>query len=110
MKDISLINEIVCNTLKSENNEVIYTSWLSFAENAKYDGDNIIINVPNNFVKEAIEERYSEDLEQLYRGELNFSKLIVKSDSEFNFNILSDSPSTEVHMNFIPEYKSYVCW
>lgn len=110
MKNISLINERVCSTLKSENNEVIYKSWLSFAENAKYDGINIIITVPNNFVKEAIEERYSEDLEQLYRGELNFSKLIVKSDSEFNFNILSDSPSTEVHMNFIPEYKSYVCW
>lgn len=114
MKDINAVNKKVCEFLRSENNEVIYKSWLSFAENAQYDGNNIIIDVPNNFIKEAIENRYSSDLEDLYSQELNFSKLVIKSETENYLNLLSSSQSgttsTSLHMSFVPEYKSYICW
>lgn len=82
MKILAEINNKVSGILKEENNLVVYAAWLSFAEDAKLEDNNIIIDVPNPYIKETIEDRYYLDIEELYRNELNFSKLIIRTEAE----------------------------
>lgn len=82
MKNLSEINKKVSSTLREENNAVVYTAWLSFTEEAQLEDGNIIINVPNPYIKETIEERYNFDIEELYRNEIAFSKLIIRTEAE----------------------------
>lgn len=112
MKNISEVNEKVCRILRDENNEVIYKAWLSFAEDAQYEDNNIVINVPNNYIKETMETRYYEDLEALYKEDLDFSKLLIRAKDHMNFTsaALACSSPGNLQMGFIPDYKSYICW
>lgn len=82
MNNLSLINEKICSTLREENNSVVYTAWLSFTEAAQLEDNNIVINVPNQYIKETLEERYCSDIEDLYRNELSFSKLVIRTEAE----------------------------
>jgi chromosomal replication initiation ATPase DnaA len=82
MNNLSLINNNVSNILREDNNEVVYRAWLSFTENANLEDGNIIITVPNQYIKETIEDRYFSTIEELYRNELQFSILIIKTEAE----------------------------
>lgn len=82
MYDLTLINQNVCNTLRKENNEIIYKGWLFFAEDTQLIENNIVVMVPNHFIKNIIEERYFNEIEELYRRELEFSQLIIKVMAE----------------------------
>jgi chromosomal replication initiation ATPase DnaA len=95
MNNLSLINEKVSNTLKEENNAVVYTAWLSFAEEAQLEDGNLVINVPNPYIKETLEERYSLDIEGLYRKELAFAKLIIRTEAEQIVDAFRKSESVE---------------
>jgi|GEM_PF-4526146 len=85
---ISIINNQISEVLKQEYNEVIYKAWLSFVETAELDNENIVISVPNQYIKETFLERYAFDVEDLYRSCFGFNKLIVKAsaENEFKFN------------------------
>jgi chromosomal replication initiation ATPase DnaA len=82
MENLSEINKKVSSTLREENNAVVYTAWLSFTEEAQLEDGNIVINVPNPYIKETLEERYNFDIEELYRNEIAFSKLIIRTEAE----------------------------
>ena len=82
MENLRAINKKVSNTLREENNAVVYTAWLSYTEDALLEDCNIIINVPNPYIKESLEERYGLDIEELYRSEFKFSKLIIRTEAE----------------------------
>lgn len=82
MLEFSKINNKVSETLRQENNEVVYRGWLFLNENAQLENNNIIINVPNMYTKEIFEDRYLSDIESLYRNELSFDKIILKVVSE----------------------------
>lgn len=79
MKDIMSINKKISSLLKRENNEVVYTVWLSCTENAKFEKNNVVINVPNDYLRETFEDKYRFEVESLYRNELNFFGFIVRS-------------------------------
>jgi chromosomal replication initiation ATPase DnaA len=112
MTDISLVNSKISNILRDENNEVVYKAWLSYTEGAQLQGSDLIIKVPNQFIKDAIESRYSQDIEQLYRNELQFSRLIFTSDINEIINNSNNHSSSfaTASMDFVPEYRSFVCW
>ncbi len=95
MENLSLVNKKVSSILKEENNAVVYTAWLSYAETAKLEDDNLIIEVPNQYIKETLEERYSIDIEVLYRGELDFSKLIIRTEAEQIVDTFKKADSVE---------------
>jgi chromosomal replication initiation ATPase DnaA len=95
MENLCFINNKVASTLKEENNAVVYTAWLSFTEGAQLQNNNIVINVPNQYIKETLEERYLSDIETLYRNELSFSKLVVKTDAEQIFDTFEKAESVE---------------
>jgi chromosomal replication initiation ATPase DnaA len=82
MVDLSLINQKVIDILKEEANEVVYRVWLSFTEKAKFEEGNIVVVVPNQYIKQTFEERYSSDIEELYKNNIDFSKLIVRTEEE----------------------------
>lgn len=82
MENLSAINKKVSSILREENNTVVYTAWLSFTEEAQLEDGNIVINVPNPYIKETIEERYNFDIEELYRNEIAFSKLVIRTEAE----------------------------
>ena len=82
MRDLSLVNQRVSETLKGENNEVVYKAWLFFTEDAQFEDGNIVIRVPNHYIKSTLEERYHSDIEELYRNEFDFLKLIIKTEVE----------------------------
>lgn len=77
MANLSLVNKKISEILRNENNEVVYTVWLSCTEDAEFEDNNIIIKVPNHYLRETFENKYKFEVETLYRKELNFSKLIV---------------------------------
>jgi len=91
MVDLTLINEKVCEALKEDSNEITYKAWLFFTENAQLVEENIIILVPNQFVKNSIDERYFLQIEDLFRMELEFNKLIIKVQAEEEFKTVKDS-------------------
>lgn len=82
MKNLSLISQNICDLLKEEYNEVVYKAWLFFTEKAFIEEENIIITVPNQYIKETLGERYLSHIEELFRRELQFSKIIIKADGE----------------------------
>ncbi|MFL0246016.1 DnaA N-terminal domain-containing protein [Candidatus Clostridium stratigraminis] len=82
---ISKINNQISEVLKQEYNEVIYTAWLSFIETAELENENIVISVPNQYIKETFIERYVDNVEELYRDCFNFNKLIIKTLAEGEF-------------------------
>ncbi|ERI93980.1 hypothetical protein HMPREF1982_01288 [Clostridiales bacterium oral taxon 876 str. F0540] len=84
MKNLTVISKNICDLLKEEYNEVIYKAWLFFTENAFIEDENIVITVPNHYIKETLGERYLSHIEDLYRTKVDFSRLIVKTDSEIN--------------------------
>ena len=91
MYDLTLINKKVCETLKTENNEMTYKAWLFFTENAQLIEDNIVLLVPNQFVKNVIEERYLFQIEELYRGEFEFNQFIIKVNGEEAVKAVEDN-------------------
>lgn len=78
MKNISLANKKISEILREENNEVVYNVWLNCIENAQLEDNNIVVNVPNHYIKETFENKYSFDIESMYRNELEFSKFVVR--------------------------------
>jgi chromosomal replication initiation ATPase DnaA len=95
MENLSLINSKVATTLREENNSVVYTAWLSFTEKAQFENNDIIINVPNQYIKETLEERYLSDIEDLYRREIPFSKLIIRTETEQILDTFKKADSVE---------------
>jgi chromosomal replication initiation ATPase DnaA len=91
---ISKINIEISDVLKQDYNEVIYKSWLTFIETAELDNGNVIVSVPNQYIKETFEERYALDIEELYRNRISFGKLIVKTPSEQLINVSNSFPLT----------------
>jgi len=91
MYNLTLINNTVCEVLKAENNEMTYKGWLFFTENAQLIEDNIVVVVPNQFIKNIIEERYLLQIEELYRGELEFKELIIKVNGEEEDKAVGDN-------------------
>jgi chromosomal replication initiation ATPase DnaA len=76
------VNIEICETLRQEYNEVIYKAWLAFIENAQLKNGNIVISVPNQYIKETFLDRYAFDIEKLYKNCFNFDKLIVEIPAE----------------------------
>jgi chromosomal replication initiation ATPase DnaA len=95
MENLSLINIKITTILKEENNSVVYTAWLSFTEKAKLEDNNIIINVPNQYIKETLEDRYLSDIEDLYRSELTFSNLVIRTETEQILDTFKKADSVE---------------
>lgn len=96
MLEFKLINEEINSILKEENNEVVYRAWLSYFENSIFEDDNIIVTVPNMYTKNIIEERYLYDIEEQYRGKLNFNNIIFNLINSESFNsVLSHGESSE---------------
>lgn len=79
MIDLMSINKKISNILKRENNGVVYTVWLSCTENAKLERNNIVIDLPNHYLKETFEDKYKFEVESLYRNEFDFFGFIVRS-------------------------------
>lgn len=77
--NLSKVNIEIADVLKQDYNEVIYKAWLTFIDTAVLDNGNIIISVPNQYIKETFEERYIFEIEELYRRSIYFDKLIVKT-------------------------------
>jgi chromosomal replication initiation ATPase DnaA len=82
MSNLKEINDRVSSVLREENNEVVYRAWLNFAENSKLIDGNIVITVPNQYIKETLEDRYIFEIEALYKNDLSFSKLIIITEAE----------------------------
>jgi chromosomal replication initiation ATPase DnaA len=78
MKDIKFINKKISDILKNDYNEVVYKVWLFLTESAELDENDIVINAPNYYIKETMEDRYASEIEELYRNELKFSKFIIR--------------------------------
>jgi chromosomal replication initiation ATPase DnaA len=95
MLNLALINNKVSSVLKEENNEVVYRAWLSYTEDAYIEDGNLVINVPNQYIKETFEERYISDIEALYRSELDFSKLLIRTEAEEIVNTFEKADSIE---------------
>jgi len=89
--DLTLINKNVCETLREENNEMTYRGWLFFTENAQLVLDNIVVLVPNQFIKNVIEERYADEIEELFRKELEFNQLVIKANFEEEVKAANES-------------------
>lgn len=92
--DLLKVNSEISDVLKQEYNEVIYKAWLTFIETAKLENSNIIISVPNHYIKETFEERYAYDVEELYRNSIYFDKLIVKTIAEQEVKVNNCYPLT----------------
>lgn len=79
---IQKINLEISEVLKNEYNEVIYTAWLKFIENTELKDGNLIVSVPNHYIKETFEERYTASVEELYKNNIKFNRLLVKTPEE----------------------------
>jgi chromosomal replication initiation ATPase DnaA len=111
------LNNQISEVLKQEYNEVIYTAWLSFIETAELENENIVISVPNQYIKETLLERYAQDIEDLYRNSFNFNKLIIKtlacdelkSSIDYPFFIsLSDDDISEIVNSYVKDIYDFI--
>jgi len=59
--------------------------------------DNIVVLVPNQFIKNVIEERYVNEIEELFRKELEFNQFVIKVDFQENVKSLNQN---SVKFNF----------
>ncbi|MFL0267328.1 DnaA N-terminal domain-containing protein [Candidatus Clostridium radicumherbarum] len=114
---ISKLNNQISEVLKQEYNEVIYTAWLSFIETAELENENIVVSVPNQYIKETFLERYANDVEELYRNCFNFNKLIIKTlaDGEFKPSIgyplylsSSDADISEIVNSYVKDIYDFI--
>lgn len=114
---ISKLNNQICEVLKQEYNEVIYTAWLSFIETAELENENIVISVPNQYIKETFLERYAEDVEELYRNSFNFNKLIIRALAEDEFKSIigyplilssSDADISEIVNSYVKDIYDFI--
>lgn len=88
------INSEISVILRNDYNEVIYRAWLTFVENSELKDENLIVSVPNQYIKETFQDRFAESVEELYRDRLDFKKLIIKTYTEEVIKINSSLPLT----------------
>jgi len=84
-KNIKEINKAVLEYIKSKVPEVSYNTWFSFIENAFIEDDVIVINVSNNFVKDIIDDRYLDLINEAYdkfKSELKYNTVSVRFEEK----------------------------
>lgn len=81
MVNMNTVNKNVSSVLKNDYSEAVYNVWLFFTETAQFINNNIVLSVPNYFIKNIVEKRYLFDIEDLYRNELDFNKLTIELES-----------------------------
>lgn len=97
MLNLLSANKKISEVLKEQNNQVVYQAWLSCTESAQLVDNNLVLSVPNHFIREGIEDRYISEISELYKNEVNFSKIVIKVSTELE--TIDERPSALEYIN-----------